>query len=267
MDETISVTNRKVAGLGGLRWASFGGFSLLFDNPGESVSPMGRGWLKVDCSVHADPNLKLYGSFARSLGRMGQDLLSKEYLFCPLPPYSYHVTAWDGLNDGNTENVFSDYRLDLEHFLRGLPDSLLADEKFAGEIGGSPLVTRTGWTIRFRFDTLAKWGNRVLVARLTPADEESRSALTRIIADREELTGRFQRVFGVRTCAGYSPHVSLGYFANSDYAERATLQVDRWTEVVGEEVGDLAIAFGSISLYGFTDMATLFRRANRCSDR
>ena len=262
-DETIPVTNRKIAGLGGLRWASFGGFSLLFDNPGESVSSMGRGWLKVACSVHADPDLRLYGSFARSLDRMGQDLLSKEYLFCPLPPYSYHVTVWDGLNDGNVERLSHDHRLDLERFLTDLPDSILTDSEFTSEICDSPLVTRTGWVIRFGFDTLAKWGNRVLVARLTPADEESRSALTRIIADREESTGRFQKVFGVRTCTGYSPHVSLGYFANSDYAERATPLVDRWTEVVGEEVDNLTITFRSISLYGFTDMVTLFKRANR----
>jgi hypothetical protein len=104
----------------------------------------------------------------------------------------------------------------------------------------------------------SKWGNRVLVARLEPADIESRDEFGRIIADRNDLSVRFQEHFGFKI-TDYSPHVSLGYFANKEYAELATPQIDRWIGLCEKEAGDLTVAFGSVSLYGFTDMATFFK--------
>ena len=256
----ITITNPKVAGLDGPRWALFRGFSLLFDNPGDSVSPMGKDLLKLDCSVDTNPGLALYHSLVTSLDKIGRDSLVDNYSFCPLPPSSYHVTVWDGLNDGNAEKVFPDHCLDLGSFLQGLPDSLPAHTRFTGEIDDSPLLLRTGWTIAFTFDRLTKWGNRVLVARLAPAGGDSEREFRRIVADRNDLSVRFQERFGFQS-TGYSPHVSLGYFANAKQAEMATPQVDRWTDAFRGDAGDVAVAFTSISLYGFTDMATFFKVA------
>jgi hypothetical protein len=260
----IAITNAKVAELDGPRWAPFRGFSLLFDNPGDSVSLMGRGLLELNCPVDTSPNLQLYGSFVVSLDRIGRDSLIDDYLFCPLPPCTYHVTVWDGLNDGNVEHVFPGYRPDLESFLEGLPDSLLTDREFTGAVGDSPLVLRTDWTIKFKFSKLTKWGNRVLVARLEPADRESEDEFRRIVADRNDLSVRFQKQFGFKI-TDYSPHVSLGYFANKEYAELATAEIDRWTGLCEKEAGDLTVAFRNISLYGFTDMATFFRAEQSAS--
>jgi hypothetical protein len=260
----IAITNAKVAGLDGPRWAPFRGFSLLFDNPGDGVSPMGKDLARLNFPVDTSPDLHLYRSFVVCLDRIGRDSLIDNYLFCPLPPCTYHVTVWDGLNDGNVELVFPGYRPDLESFLEALPDSLLTDREFTGEVDDSPLVLRTDWTIKFKFSKLAKWGNRVLVARLEPADRESEDEFGRIIANRNDLSVRFQEHFGFKI-TDYSPHVSLGYFANKEYAELATPQIDRWTGLCEKEAGDLTVAFGSISLYGFTDMATFFKAGQSAS--
>jgi hypothetical protein len=70
------------------------------------------------------------------------------------------------------------------------------------------------------------------VVLLKPADRDSESSLRTLIAEREELTTRFQEQFGVRTVGGFAPHVTLGYYANWDHAERSTPQIDRWNELI-----------------------------------
>lgn len=214
---------------------------------------------KLDCSVDTNPGLRLYRALAGSLDKIGREMLTNTYSFCPLPSHSYHITVWDGLNDGNAKDVFHQYRPNAENFLTGLPRSLLTDQTFTGEIDGSPLLTREDWTIKFKFDRLFKWGNQVLVARLVPADQDSKRERKTIIANRRNLTARFRERFGIETINNYQPHVSLGYFANTQYAESATSQINRWTDVIKEETSELTIAFTSISLYGFTDMATFFK--------
>jgi hypothetical protein len=253
----IVITNRKIAELEP-RWAPFSGFSLLFDNPGESLSPLSANLLKLDCSETA-PELQLYSRLAGTLDRIGRDLLVNTYLLCPLPFYSYHVTVWDGLNDANAAQVLPQHQAELSDFLQGLPGSLLTDERFTAQASDSLLVRRRDWAIKFKFDVLYKWDNRALVALLAPADEDSESKLRTIVVGREGLTTGLQEQFGVRTTGGFAPHVTLGYYANREHAEHSTPQIDRWSELIQEEAGDLTITFRTIGLYGFTDMVTFFR--------
>lgn len=253
----ITITNHKVAGFEP-RWAPFSGFSLLFDNPGESLSPLSAGLLKLDCA-EAAPGLQLYSGLAGALDRIGRDLLVNTYLFCPLPFYSYHVTVWDGLNDANAAQVLPQHRSELDDVLRGLPGSLLTDERITAQANDSPLMHRRDWAIKLRFDVLHKWENRALVALLAPADQDSESELRTVAVEREYLTTRLQEQFGVRTTGGFAPHVTLGYYANQDHAERSTPQIDQWNEWIQEEIGNLTITFNTIGLYGFTDMVTFFR--------
>lgn len=210
-------------------------------------------------SVGANPSLQFYRALAGSLDKIGRNLLINTYLFCSLPSHSYHVTVWDGLNDGNVRDVFHQYRPGGENFLAGLPSSFLTDKTFTGEVDDSPLITREDWAIRFKFDRLLKWSNKVLVARLVPADQDSERELRIVVENRQNLTARFRERFGIETINDYSPHVSLGYFANAQYAQLSTSQISRWTDLIKEETGDLTVAFTSISLYGFTDMATFFK--------
>jgi hypothetical protein len=255
----ITITNTKIAGFEP-RWASYRGFSLLLDNPGKSVSPMGKDWLKVNCSLD-DQDLQLYKGFEEFLDEVGRRRLTNTYLFCPLPSNSYHVTVWDGLNDGNVQDVSVSYRLKLDDFLENLPGSLLSDKEFTGEIHRSPLLTGLDWSITFQFSELTKWGDQVLVARLEPADQGSQTEFKRIVSDRKILSAAFQEKFQVKMRSDYSPHVTLGYFANEEYAELASSQIAPWTELVKERVKHLTITFRSISLYGFTDMVTFFKKA------
>ena len=254
---TITITNNKIAGFEP-RWAPHRGFSLLFDNPGKSYSPMGEDWSKIDCSL--EEGLQLYKGLAKFLDEMGQHRLTNMYLFCPLPLSSYHVTVWDGLNEGNAQNVSASYRSKIKDFLNNLPGSLLIDENFIGEVLHSPLITTTDGSIKFKFNELAKWGNQVLVARLMPADQDSEGKFERIVDARDTLSARFREQFEVEMRKGYSPHITLGYFANEEYGELATPQIAYWTELLKRKVGDQLITFSSISLYGFTDMVTFFKR-------
>lgn len=255
-----TITNKKIASLDPT-WASYRGFSLLFDNPGDGFSPLGDGLFKLDCSSSVSPELRFYRVLAGALDTIGRDMLANTYLFCPLPPSSYHITVWDGLNDGNAKDLPADLRAGLDGFLAGLPDSLLVDNPFTAAVKGSPLAVRTGWSVSFRFASLIKWGNQVLVAHLAPADEDSKRALEHIIADREDLSARFQELCGVtRSRHSYVPHASLGYSANEARAELATPHIAQWSELIGEAMQDTTITFKSIDLYGFTDMATFFKR-------
>src|SRR5438876_12331769 len=94
----ITITNPKVAGFVP-RWAPFRGFSLHYDNPGHSLTRSGDR-LDLNCDVEADPELVFYRRLRESLEDLAPDLLMNTYLFCPLPPASYHVTGRDGGNDG-----------------------------------------------------------------------------------------------------------------------------------------------------------------------
>jgi len=256
----FQITNPKIAGVEP-RWAPFCGFSLLFDNPGQSVSAMGRDWLKVDCQPDKNPELALYQSFTEFMDELDPSRLTKAYLFCTLPPYSYHVTVWDGLNDANAPRVPASDRPQLKRFLANLPGSLLTDDQFTAEIYHSPLLTVRNWSVAFKLHRLAKWGNRVLVARLKPADLDSERALERIVDHRAALYTRYQERFQAELAGKYSPHVTLGYFANEAQAELATPEIDRWNAALQQKARQQCIRFSSISLYGFTDMVTFFKRA------
>jgi hypothetical protein len=96
-----------------------------------------------------------------------------------------------------------------------------------------------------------------------PAGRESEKGFGRIVNERETLSARFREQFEVGMRSGYTPHVTLGYFANEKYAELATPEVDRWTELAREIVGHRTITFDSIDLYGFVDMVTFFKRSHR----
>jgi len=250
------ITNRKIAGLEP-RWAVFKGFSLLFDNPGRSVAPLENGWSRIHCDIDGDESLQLYRGLGAFLDAATRTELSRAYLFCPLPSFSYHVTVWDGFND---ENISQAAR-DIGGILSDLPHTLLENRELSREILASALVSTTGWSLQLKFDRLALWGNQVLVARLEPADLASGDELDRITQDRRKLSGILHQPYGVAFTEEYMPHVSLGYFANESAAESAASQVERWTARVEEKVGSQTITFDSISLYGFTDMVTFFKQA------
>lgn len=253
----LTLTNPKIAAVYP-EWAPFRGFSLLFNNPGNCLAPDGD-VLRLECRVDGDPSLSLYQAFSRALASWGYDLLRHAYKFRPLPPYSYHVTVWDGVNVGNLSNVRPAERPMFENYLDGLPNSVGEENEFTRLAGGFQLLPARK-SVTLKFEQLVQWGNQVLVAKLKPANKPSGSVLNSVSAKRAELSRIFREQFGVAPPDEYAPHVSLGYFENEVAATKAQSQVDKWNDVMAEATENSTITFSGIDLYGFTDMATFMKK-------
>ena len=252
-----TLTNPKLASLDPA-WAAFRGFTLLFDNPGV---PLGMGDTGL-ASVTTDLRHPLYEGLADSLLGLGEGL-SRQYLFCPLPSASYHVTVCDGGHDANCGTVNPGCRAELESFLADLPASICTDAPFSRRMLGSELTARKDWNIRLEFDDLASWSGVSLVACLRPADADSAGRMRELIAARERLCAQLVEQFGIYPPEVFVPHVTLGYFGNRDDAGKADQHLDDWRMVFGERSRGRSICFSGVSLYGFTDMATYTKRKNR----
>ncbi len=251
----LTISNEKVAGFEP-RWADFRGYSLLFDNPGESLVPSGA-MLMLDNRVETDTKLGFYRALSAGVGALGREMLIRSCLFCPLPPASYHVTVWDGGNDSNAAGVASPHRTLLEAQLKHLPSALAEKNALTDLVLASPLAA-SRLEITFCFDRLVKWGNSVLAAKLMPS-EASQAQFQELTARRSRLSAEFATLTGLSAAKHYAPHVSLGYFANQEAAQQATPCIEAWSESMREQVRDQSLCFRSISLYGFTDMAHFFK--------
>ncbi|QYR19201.1 hypothetical protein KZ483_14690 [Paenibacillus sp. sptzw28] len=204
------------------------------------------------------PELEFYKTLNQTLSLFPE--IVSTYLFCPLPFHSYHVTLWDGINDANVQNVSREYRFDGEDLLQDLSNSFLNISDFF-EVDGQPLKIIMEEPIEFQFDKLIKWGNSVLVARLKPSNANCEIRLKKIEKQRENLIKKYKERFGLETCLlSYSPHVSLGYFANKELAELSTPMIEYWNEQFLLDTRGLTITFYSNSLYGFNNMATFFKK-------
>ena len=57
----------------------------------------------------------------------------------------------------------------------------------------------------------------------------------------------------------YTPHITLGYFAAPTQGQQVAPKMKAWNEGFARMTDGLQIIFTSMSLYGFTDMASFFR--------
>ena len=232
----LPITALKVESVTPTRWADFRGFSLLFDS---------------------DPSAPFYQALTEGMELMGPKALVEKYMYCPLPPPSFHVTAWDGGNAGNLSETLPAWRTEHQELLRGLPDS---------EANGSPLLelprvsrlAQTRWDLRLKFRGFEREPGGIF-AELMPADTESESELKRMVAAREELTLEFKTKFGFGPPEPYGPHVSLGYFANDDLAVEAAGKVDVWDKIMRERMAGEMLTLRDVDLYGFMDMGAFFK--------
>lgn len=213
---------------------------------------------KISCDPSAGGLLDLYSGLAEALEELDVDLLIRTYLFCPLPPSSYHVTVWDGINDGNIRSVAPVIRSDWTAFLTGLPGSFATPPPSMQVVTGSALKNWSG-SISLKFDRLALWGNQVLMARLQPVEDGSKRSLSNLCAKRTELSEEAGNTFGLDFSRGLSPHISLGYFANQEHAQLAHCRVEDWTDQFRKILSDSRITYQSCEVYGFTDMTSFFK--------
>ena len=252
---THTVTNRKLTEQ--LGWADFRGFSLLFDNPGNSLMPAAGNLQKIHCPFSTDESLQLYKSLDEALEALNPFFLKGEYLFCALPTPSFHVTAWDGLNDLNKSGLTPGKHICFQTFLDRLPDDLAIENEWIRPAFHSSLCKETH-RLTFVFDGIRLWKNQTLVAVLKPADAASKIAFAAIASRRSLLNAHYQAL-GPEMREAFVPHVSLGYFANESEAKRALPLLAQWQTVFRECASGKMITFDSISGYGFTDMATFFK--------
>jgi hypothetical protein len=253
----IAITQNKIAGFEP-RWAPYPGFSLLFDNPGDSTSRIGD-HLKIGCSSEPKGPLKLYFKLEDTINKLGRDLLIRTYLLCPLPGSSYHVTVWDGVNIDNVSSVHVAVRSDWVKFLQEIPHSLGTPPDSMAVVSKSELASRSFGSIGFQFKKLAIWGNQSLVAPLAAADETSEARLEDLSDTREELCEEAGKKLGVRPSRSYSPHITLGYFANEEHGQLARAHLKDWTERFRSNLEGSVITYESLDMYAFTDMASFFK--------
>jgi hypothetical protein len=241
----LTITQAKVAGLEP-RWAPFAGFSLLFDNPGSAAA--------------RSPERTLYAQLDAAIGKIGRDALSRDFLLCPLPLSSYHVTVWDGINAENLSSVSDPLRAEWAAYLRGIPQPMCPEPASMKVVRDSALAHGPRMPIKFRFEDLAVWGHQALVARLLPADEASAARLAELCVAREELNAAALRSLGVCASSRYAPHVTLGYFANEAGGQRCAARLMDLNTQFQPQLADATITFLSVGVYVFPDMANFFRR-------
>jgi hypothetical protein len=252
----ITVTNTKVSGFVP-QWATFRGFSILFDNPGESLHHT-NDYDLLACDVDREPALGFYRRLCSALASLDVRLLTHTYLFCPLPSTSYHVTVWDGANDGNLSKIAAPQRERIEQLLMDVPAALRKPHELIRLVRESPLVGREDWNLTFRFNRLSLVSDNVLVAELDPATAGDAERLQELIHRRSELSARVQATYGFSPYQQYWPHVSLGYFANRELAQLATPHVAQWNATFAQELDGQILRFTRARVYGFNDMATFF---------
>jgi hypothetical protein len=127
----------------------------------------------------------------------------------------------------------------------------------------SSLCTKRDWNLDFRFDRLKILNNSVLVAILRP-DANSISTFEQLSEERHQLNKQFHDRFNVLTASEiYTPHVSLGYFANEVGAQKALDFVDDWNKWFSDALQDNILSFNNANIYGLTNMISFFKVADK----
>lgn len=229
----IPITNSKLVGLEP-RWAPFRGVSLVFENPADDV---------------------FFRALREGLAAMNRDSLIAERYLRLLPLKTHHVTVWDGVNDGKMKDVVPEYRDAWERFLQTIPATSFPEELFR-EVRESELLTCPDWDLRLQYAKIENWSDVSLVARLAPADAASAANLDRLRTRRDALSEAFGRKFGVRPHPDYTPHITLGYFANDGLAATSAGDVARWDASFREWLKGRSLTFRRVLLSAFTDMTS-----------
>ena len=230
---TIPITNPKLSGLEP-RWAPFRGFSIVFDPPED------------DGFFHA---------LRAGVAALANDALIADFYLRLLPPASFHVTAWDGVNDGKLAEVVPEYRSAWERFLTASPAKPFPEDLFR-DVQASELLTCPDWDLRLRCARIENWSDVSLVAYLESADAQTAASLARLRAARDALSEAFGRRFGVRPHPDYEPHVTLGYFANVNLAATAGPAVERWDAALRAGMAGRVLELRRLHLSVFSDMTS-----------
>jgi hypothetical protein len=237
------------------KWALFRGFSLLFDNPDLELSK-GKDQL-LDSNVDMFASLEFYRRLRDALHDLDINWLVNVTSFCPLPPCTYHITVWDGLNDGNADQFHAEQYDELHNFFDRLPDGLRED-KFADPARNSALLAMEDLSITFRFSTLENWDNVGILCKPDIIDDDI-DVYNKIVTERKLLADLYRERFGISIYQEWFPHITLGYFADQEAGSKTLKHIGSWSDRFKEKMDGLTITYKQIGLYGFTDMATFVK--------
>jgi hypothetical protein len=260
MDGMITkfIDNRKITPT--LGWADFRGFSLLFDNPGNGFEPIGDKLERIHCNVEHTPELAFYRKIKQFIEQVYPVGMQKKWHFCQLPPSTYHVTAWDGLNDFNRHDLHPPFRTAVDLYFKQFEASFAKTHSIIEPILQLQPSFQNVLPMTFKFSSLLQLNNQTLVVTLCPANEHTHTSLVRLMAYRKQLNEQYQKM-GATMHDVFVPHISLGYFANSALAQRfAATELSQLNLKMKQHLAAATITFSSISLYGFTNMVNFFRK-------
>lgn len=245
-------TNNKTIVSFKMEWRDFRGFSVIGD-------PVEADLIEGPPSVLTLRNVTgsnaLYDALNRLMyGPLG-DALKEEFVFAKLPFESYHVTLQDGINIDNVHHLRPKAATDFQNFFVTLPESA------AHPAARLPPPVRLDNPACFQFDRLSIWNRSVLVARIRPADEQTRLVVSELERYRQRLSSEWEEAFGlpVPATSCWTPHISLGYFPCRDIVPFVEPRLARWSDEFAEKIGTARCGFRSFSPYAFVDMVTFIK--------
>lgn len=233
LDTSMKITHRKVLDLTP-KWAPFTGWTLILEPVPSFTLP--------------ETTLSLIGGLAVDTNGVER---SKRTGFCPLPPTTYHITFLDLINEGNLRRVPEEYRPRWASLLAA------ANPKSGAIINDmiSSKGFRMGWMpleLEFEFSRLEVLTASALVMLFTmrlTKDHDLAMHLRRNVGD-------YLSTYGIPYSDAWTPHVTLGYFANRDAPTRLVEQLSRLGEDLATRFQQRIVRAHGAHLYFFADMAS-----------
>ena len=179
----------------------------------------------------------------------------------PQKSSTYHVTAWDGINDSNKKHLHKKYKYEASMMLESLSPFVYAKNNFFESISKS-LLYNANHVIEFNFDELVINRNMVLVATLKPHNDCEKS-FDNFIMQRKILNNQFLRKFGHHCYNNFTPHITLGNFVDSTHGHKAKKHLTKWNDIIKNYIVDRSITFDKTLIFGFTSMDNFFNLSAR----
>lgn len=248
----IELDNAKIDGIRA-HWARFPGFSFLFDTPnGHHLA--GNHLQVLGIRDFSHPDFSLYQQMKQVADSLENEF--QQHLFCAMPPSTYHVTVFDGINAAN-ENQVGRQQSVIQSWLEELPQSTTDLPDTLQPLLTSELATKN-WDISFRFKKFRFVNHKVIVCDLEPADDHSAENLERLRAAREALYQQLEELTAVNALTPYEPHVTLGYFASTMGGRSAESLVPEWEKRMRTDLGSATLRLSRARFYSFTDMVRFY---------
>jgi hypothetical protein len=245
-------------------FAPFKGFSILFEGY-KNLADLDPSWKRLSAESET-----LYAELTSALDQLKTRMELDSNTFIALPPSSYHITLWDGLNQENVETISrpdptenDQIKAEFRRLIAGLPDTapmLLEREELASLPNWEArlrLVMNESDNLNFSFVGLSVWGDEVLVARLA-ASKRSTETLEYICRERSIFNEHIRTKLGINPRSEYTPHISLGYFTNNEAGRIGSQKIPEWNRLFSERVRSQYWT-PRVKLYFFLDMCTFIR--------